>query len=190
MEMMGLFYFALFIFGTTTTSLWPTTVKQFSLKSLTKNAVTVAWVHCDNTVPTLINNELYTNYEFTVIETIKGLHTPKLKLSLPGGNFQGQHYQIVGMPIFSPGTYELLFLTHAAPEKSAWPIGLYQGAARIISDKNGVDHVFFRQKPHLTKTLTPSKLTVMSQNKRYNGTQLSNVLTHIRSLISDPSNEY
>ena len=187
---MGLFYFVFFIFWATTTSLWPTTVKQFSLKSLTETAVTVAWVHCDNTTPALIDGELYTNYEFTVIETIKGLQTPKIRLSLPGGNFQGRRYQIVGMPIFSTGTYELLFLTHAAPKRSAWPIGLYQGAARIIRDKNGVDYVFFRQKPHVTKTLIPSKLTVMGQNKKYDGTPLSNVLTHIRSLMSDQSNEY
>ena len=187
---MGLFYSVLFMFLTTMTSLWPTTVKPFSLRSLTRSAEKIVWVHCKNASPTLKNGELYTDYEFTVIETIKGLHTPNLRLSLPGGNFQGTNYHIVGMPIFNPGTEELLFLTHAPKKKSAWPIGLYQGAARIIRDRNGIDHIFPRQKPLLTETSTSRKLASPNQNYNFSGKPLDNVLIHIRSLISGRSNDH
>lgn len=195
MEQNILFYFVAFIFINTATMLQPTTVKQFSLIELTKSAEKVVWARCENTALELIDGEIYTNYKFVVIETIKGRHTSSITISLPGGIFQGVHYKIVGMPIFNPNTDELLFLTEATPPKSAWPIGLYQGAARIIDDISGVSRVFFRQKPHLTETFRHEKLATPNKNssrpsKNYNGKPLETVLSHIRSLISGQSNDH
>mgnify|MGYP001319387669 CR=1 FL=1 len=194
METNILIYFVALIFLTTATMLLPTTVKEFSLIELTKSAEKVVWAHCKHTALELVDGELYTNYEFVVIETIKGRHTPSITLSLPGGIFQGEHYKIVGMPIFNPGIEELLFLTQAAPLKSAWPIGLYQGAARIIDDVNGVSRVFFRHKPHLAETFRNEKLATPNQSssrqsENYNGKPLETVLSHIRSLISGQSDD-
>ena len=194
MEPTILIYFVAFIFLNTATILLPTTVKQFSLIDLTKSADKVVWAHCKHTALELIDGEIYTNYEFLVIETIKGRHTPSITLSLPGGIFQGVHHKIVGMPIFNPGIDELLFLTQATHQKSAWPIGLYQGAARIIDDINGVSRVFFRQKPHLTENFRHKKLATPNRNslirsETYNGKPLETILRHIRSLISGRTND-
>ena len=185
-----MFFIAIFVFITFATAVAPTTVEQFSLTSLTEKAVKIVWGHCEKITPILVNDEPYTTYEFTVIETIKGSHTPKIKLSLPGGSYQGKSYQIVGMPIFQTNTHELLFLTQSSPNKSAWPIGLYQGSARIIRAKNGLDRVFFRHKPLVTKNLTAKQSSTTSQNHVDNGETLNHMLNKIRRIISEQSNEH
>ena len=76
---------------------------------------------------------------------------------------------------------------------------LVQDQLGLVRIKNPIEYQEMRSKfdwlteteptRHL-KSVSSMIAEVVCQNKNYNGTRLSSVLTHIRSLLSDKSNEY
>ncbi len=130
------------------TPLAATTVQRFDLAALTANAERIVVGVCRQAQPQWVRGQIYTRYEFSVSQTIKGPATTQLELHLPGGHLQGAVSRIVGMPIFAPGDEAVLFLTAANALGHSWPVGLAQGRfaiersaankPRVFQDLNGL----------------------------------------------------
>jgi len=113
-----------------------TTVERFSLDQLATQSEQIHVVTCLESSYEYADGQPITRYKFAVTETIKGPPDAHITLHLPGGIIGAFESRIAGMPTFSVGSQDVLFLT--APNRAgfAWPMGLGQGAFQIRLDGN------------------------------------------------------
>lgn len=130
------------------TSLLPsahaTTVQRFALEELVQNAERIVVATCQRSEAALVEDRVFTRYYFTIGETVKGNGTQTLELHLPGGQSQGGHSRIAGMPTFAAGEEMVLFLTETNQLGHAWPVGLGQGAFHVQRSEDRPARVYQR----------------------------------------------
>lgn len=119
-----------------------TTIQRFALEELSENAERIVVATCLKGEPALVHGSIYTRYSFRVSETVKGKREQILELHLPGGQFQGVHSRIAGMPVFARGEETVLFLTEENKLGHAWPVGLGQGAFHIERSEDHTARVY------------------------------------------------
>jgi len=112
-----------------------TSVIQFSFDALCKTSVRIAHVTCISSEPFLAEDGVRTQTRFRVVEGVKGEVGQEIEIALPGGQVDGQHVAVAGMPTFVPGQETVLFLSGPDGSGSPWPVGLGQGCYRVT--RNG-----------------------------------------------------
>lgn len=122
-----------------------TTVKPFAFEGLCETARSIVHVRClekqSLTIPD--RDGVFTQYRFEVVERVKGDAEQELVLVLPGGQIDGRHMEVLGMPKFVPGQETVLFLSEEDAHGSPWPVGLGQGCYGITVGEDGTRQVVF-----------------------------------------------
>jgi hypothetical protein len=140
--------------------LWPlsggaTTVKSFAFDGLCETAQAIVHVRCLEKQSRIMPDRegVFTQFRFAVIDVIKGTTEDEIALVLPGGNFNGQHTEVPGMPQFVPGQETVLFLSEKDDYGSPWPVGLGQGCYGVTVGSNGIRQVVFERHNPIDPTL-------------------------------------
>ncbi len=79
------------------------------------------------------HGRIFTDTTFEVLEDIKGLGSPRVTVTMLGGNLDGWDMRIEGTPIFRQGEEVILF-TSPRPGGSNNLVGFSQGLMRIVED--------------------------------------------------------
>lgn len=156
-----------------------TTVERFSLRHLATQSERILVVTCLERTYEYTNGEPTTRYEFSVDDIIKGPADSRLTLHLPGGIIGAFESRVAGMPAFSVGSKDILFLTAPNLSGSAWPIGLGQGAFQIRSDEDDAPRVY-QQLDGLT--LHDRALKPTPEIEPVQGSSLASFLQRVRTL--------
>lgn len=156
-----------------------TTVERFSLHQLATQSEQIHVVTCLESAYEYADGQPITRYKFAVTETIKGPPDTHITLHLPGGIIGAFESRIAGMPTFSVGSQDVLFLT--APNRAgfAWPMGLGQGAFQIRLDGNDAPRVYQRLNG---LTLHDRAAKPAPEIEPVQGSDLASFLQRVRSL--------
>ena len=156
-----------------------TTVERFSLRRLAKQSERILVVTCLERTYEYADGRPITRYKFAVDEIIKGPTDSHITLYLPGGVIGAFESRIAGMPTFSVGSRDILFLTAPNLAGTAWPIGLGQGAFQIRLDAADTPRVYQRLDGLTSqdKALKPT-----SEIEPVQGSALASFLQRVRSL--------
>lgn len=138
-----------------------TTLKTFAFEGLCGTAQTIVHVRClekkgiweDGTLSQTGRRGVYTEFRFAVVEAVKGNLGREFVLILPGGEAEGHHTQVVGMPQFVVGQEMVLFLSEPDAHGSPWPVGLEQGCYGISVDDKGQRQVVLTKRNPLDPSL-------------------------------------
>ena len=156
-----------------------TTVERFSLRQLATQSERILVVTCLERNYEYTDGGPTTRYEFAVNEIIKGPADSHVTIHLPGGIIGAFESRIAGMPTFSVGSKDILFLTAPNFAGTAWPIGLGQGAFQIQSGKDDVPRVYQRLDG---LTLHNRALKPTHDIEPVQGSALASFLQRVRSL--------
>ena len=156
-----------------------TTVERFSLRQLATQSERIIVVTCLERTYEYTDGEPMTRYEFAVDETIKGPADSRVTLHLPGGIIGAFESRIAGIPAFSVGSKDILFLTAPNLAGSAWPIGLGQGAFQIRLDEDDAPRVYQRLDG---LTLHDRVLKPTPEFEPVQGSSLASFLQRVRAL--------
>lgn len=122
-----------------------TTVVSLDLAALSRRASSIFLARCLSADAIELNGKLHTRLEFEVIEGIKGRLQHLETVLLSGGERDGVRHWLAGMPAFVPGEELVLFLSSPDQQGRSWPIGLAQGAFRVVRDGAGQPIVVRRE---------------------------------------------
>ena len=156
-----------------------TTVERFSLHQLATESERILVVTCLENTYEYPDSEPVTRYRFEVDEIIKGPADSHITLHLPGGVIGAFESRIAGMPTFSVGSKDVLFLTAPNLAGTAWPKGLGQGAFQIRLDANDTPRVYQRLDG---LTLHNKALKPTPEIEPVQGSVLTSFLQRVRSL--------
>jgi len=146
-----------------------TTVKPFVFEGLCETAQSILHVKClekkSLTIPG--RDGIFTQYRFEVVTPVKGVSEKELVLVLPGGQVDGRHMEVLGMPQFVIGQETVLFLSEKDAYGSPWPVGLGQGCYGItVADDGKRQVVFERHHPidamHRSKPAVQKKVALQT----------------------------
>lgn len=120
-----------------------TTVKSFAFEGICETAQTIVHVRCLERKSMRFANRdgIYTQTRFEVLEVVKGQIGSELVLVLPGGQWDGQHLQVPGVPQFVVDEETVLFLSEPDDFGSPWPVGLGQGCYGVTEKDGESRHV-------------------------------------------------
>jgi len=175
-----------------------TTVARFDLERLTHNAACVFVGTCVQSEVRSIEGQLYTKYQFVVIEIIKGgdPDQSRIEVLLPGGEMGGRIQRITGMPEFIPGAETVLFLSEHNAAGQAWPVGLSQGAFFVHREpgRNGVQGpaVVYSRISEINRLNTfggvsAAKSSIHAASTPHiDGMALYDFLSRVRSILDEP----
>ncbi len=136
---LGLLFFPLIVGATT--------VKPFAFEGLCETAQSIVHVRCLEKQSLVIPDRdgIFTQYRFEVVTPVKGGTEKELVLVLPGGQVDGRHMEVLGMPKFVIGQETVLFLSEKDAYGSPWPVGLGQGCYGITMEDDGERQVIFER---------------------------------------------
>jgi hypothetical protein len=118
-----------------------TTLVALRFDELAERATAVARVHCVSTRSFMESGEIWTETQFEVEKSEKGLLGRSLTVRMPGGRAAGMHARVDGVPEFAAGEEVYLFLWGG--ENGTYRVlGWTQGTFRIRREaKNGAETV-------------------------------------------------
>jgi len=118
-----------------------TTLVAMRFEDLAGRATAVARVRCLSARSLMERGEIWTETQFEVEKSEKGLLGGLVTVRMPGGKVDGLHARVDGVPEFQPGEEAYLFLWGA--ENGAYRVlGWTQGTFRVRRDaKSGAERV-------------------------------------------------
>jgi hypothetical protein len=115
-----------------------TTLQQLSTDDMIRQSTAIVRVQVTGSAPMLRGRNIYTQYQFTVLETLKtaaGGHNVTA-LSVPGGAIQGVRQMVAGAPALANGQQYVIFLW-TSKSGLTQIIGLSQGLFNVMQDSSG-----------------------------------------------------
>ena len=159
------------------TPAWATTVKTFGFEEMCETAQTIVHVQClarKNAV--FADREgIFTQTRFKVVEVVKGRADSEMVLTLPGGEWNGRHMHVPGMPQFVAGQETVLFLSKRDDFGSPWPMGLGQGCYGVQVGEDGKREVSLKQPPNVRSKPAQARTSHMA---------LRDFLTTVREVLN------
>jgi hypothetical protein len=115
-----------------------TTLQQLSTDAMIQQSTAIVRVQVTGSAPVLRGRNIYTQYQFTVLETLKpaagGLASTSV--SIPGGTLQGIRQMVAGAPALAAGQQYVVFLW-TSKSGLTQIIGLSQGLFNVMQDASG-----------------------------------------------------
>jgi hypothetical protein len=100
---------ALLVICALANSVCATTLARMSLSELAQSAQIIVRGRCEGSQSQLIGGSIWTLYDFTVLESLKGAPPQLLRIHLPGGRVGHLETKIDGVPKFRAGEEVVLF---------------------------------------------------------------------------------
>jgi hypothetical protein len=120
-----------------------TTLIAMSFEELVQRSSAVARLRCVRVHSFLDRGEIWTETEFETVKTQKGVLGGLVRLRTPGGQVEGLHARVDGVPGFVAGEEVYLFLWGRGAEAEGFGVlGWTQGTFRVRRDeKSGAERV-------------------------------------------------
>lgn len=115
-----------------------TVLGEADLTDLVSRAETVCEVEVLDRVSVLLpDGRIETRYSLATVLPMKGAMSSVTELRMPGGEVAGRGLLIPGLPRLDEGERAILFLS--APNELGWrmPVGLGEGAFRVVQEAQG-----------------------------------------------------
>src|ERR1700722_13396983 len=115
-----------------------TTLQQLSTNAMIQQSTAIVRVQVTGSTPVLRGREIYTQYQFTVLETLKAAPNgvDANSVSVPGGTMQGIRQMVAGAPALVSGQQYVIFLW-TSKSGLTQIIGLSQGLFNVMQDSSG-----------------------------------------------------
>ncbi len=120
-----------------------TTIARMDLRELAHAARVIVRAHCEGLQTQWDGGNIWTIYNFTVLETLKGAPPRLLPVRLPGGRIGHLETKVDGVPQFHPGEEVVLFLEQTSgggTSITSWTQGTFRvrrnsaGEPRLTQD--------------------------------------------------------
>jgi hypothetical protein len=114
-----------------------TTLQLLSTDDMIRQATAIVRVKVTGSAPVLRGRDIYTQYQLSVLETLKtGQTVASTAVSVPGGATRGIRQMVAGAPVLATGQEYVIFLWTG---KSGFTqiIGLSQGLFNVMQDSAG-----------------------------------------------------
>jgi hypothetical protein len=129
---------------------------------------------------------IWTHYEITVADSLKGAREGKIVVSEPGGTVGDATMQVAGAPVYEVGEEVVLFTT-ATPIGYARTCGWTQGKFHVEKSADGGRKVLSSglQGAEIAQSSSKQPAAVQAQTdlRKVNGMQLEEFKTRLRTLI-------
>jgi hypothetical protein len=116
-----------------------TTLQQLSTDDMIRQSTAIVRVQVTGSAPVLRGRNIYTQYQFTVLETLKaaagGQTVTPTAVSVPGGTLQGIRQMVAGAPSIASGQYVIFLWTSKSGLTQI--MGLSQGLFNVMQDSSG-----------------------------------------------------
>lgn len=114
-----------------------TTLQLLSTTDMIRQSTAIVRVKVTGSAPVLRGRDIYTQYQFNVLETLKtGQTVASTAVSVPGGAIQGIRQMVAGAPALHSGQEYVIFLW-AGKSGLTQIIGLSQGLFNVMQDSAG-----------------------------------------------------
>ncbi|HXL20837.1 MAG TPA: hypothetical protein VOA78_00090 [Candidatus Dormibacteraeota bacterium] len=142
-----------------------TTLVTLRFDELAGRATAVARVRCVNARSFMERGEIWTETQFEVVKSEKGLLGELVTVRLPGGRAEGLHARVDGVPEFAAGEEVYLFLWGGEDGTPYRVLGWTQGTFRIRREaKSGAESV--RQDSAASAEFDPTTRTFRHEGVR------------------------
>ncbi len=111
-----------------------TTLQKLTLDDLIAQSTAIVRVKVTGASATLRGRDIYTYYQFQVLETLKG--TPQAAVAVPGGVTGGLRQMVAGAPTLTEGGQYVIFLWTSRSGLTQ-VLGLSQGLFSVMQDSSG-----------------------------------------------------
>jgi len=116
--------------------IWATTLQQLSLDSMIGQSTAIVRATVTGSTSGLVGRDIYTYYQFQVLETLKAGPAPVTTVAVPGGVARGLRQMVAGAPVLTQGQQYVLFLWTSRTGVTQ-VIGLSQGLFIVMQDEAG-----------------------------------------------------
>jgi hypothetical protein len=115
-----------------------TTLQLLSTDVMIRQSTAIVRVKVTGSAPVLRGRDIYTQYQFTVLETLKAASggATSSAVSIPGGAIQGIRQMVAGAPALTSGQEYVIFLWTSKSGLTEI-IGLSQGLFKVMQDSSG-----------------------------------------------------
>ncbi len=117
-----------------------TTLQQLSTDDMIRQSTAIVRVQVTGSAPVMRGRNIYTQYQFTVLETLKmtasGQSVTSGTVFVPGGTIQGIRQMVAGAPVIASGQQFVIFLW-TSKSGLTQVIGLSQGLFNVMQDGSG-----------------------------------------------------
>ncbi|HUK32023.1 MAG TPA: hypothetical protein VLV89_12975 [Candidatus Acidoferrum sp.] len=120
-----------------------TTLARMDLRQLAQSAQIIIRARCEGSQTRLAGGNIWSIYDFTVLETLKGPPMQSLNVALPGGRIGHVETKVDGAPQFRAGEEVVLFLEKTSDggySVTSWAQGTFRvrrgaaGESRLTQD--------------------------------------------------------
>jgi hypothetical protein len=120
-----------------------TTIARMDLRDLAHSAQAIVRARCEGSQPLWDAGSIWSDYEFTVLETLKGAPPKSVMVRLPGGRIGHLETKVDGIPKFRAGEEVVLFIEQTSgggTSITSWAQGTFRvrhnaaGESRLSQD--------------------------------------------------------
>ncbi|MFZ0820337.1 MAG: hypothetical protein WAM91_09730 [Candidatus Acidiferrales bacterium] len=124
-------------------AIFSTTIARMDLRELAQSAQIVVYARCEGSQPRWESGSIWSDYEFTAIEALKGAPPHLFRVRLPGGRIGHLETKVDGVPRFRTGEEVVLFvepISGGGYSITSWAQGTFRvhrnavGEARLTQD--------------------------------------------------------
>ncbi len=129
------------------TAICATTLRRMDLRQLAQSAQLIVRARCEGSLTRWNSGNIWTHYEFTVLEPLKGAPPKLLRVQLPGGRIGHLETKVDGVPQFRAGEEVILFaepVSGGGISITSWAQGTFRvrrgaaGESRLTQDTSRI----------------------------------------------------
>lgn len=117
-------------------ALQATTLQQLTLDDMITQSTAIVHVKVISAAPVMRGRNIYTFYQFQLIETLKAGTGAQTQVAVPGGATGGIRQEVAGAPALTTGGEYVIFLW-TSNSGLTQVIGLSQGLFSVVQDSSG-----------------------------------------------------
>jgi hypothetical protein len=111
--------------------LFGVTLQQLSIDDLAVRSTAIVRGHVLNSYSAMSGGTVYTHYQVTVVESLKGAMVSTVDVAVPGGTASGVRQVFPGVPQLTVGSDYLLYLWTSGDTGLTLPTGFTQGVYQV-----------------------------------------------------------
>ncbi|HUA84931.1 MAG TPA: hypothetical protein VMB85_13805 [Bryobacteraceae bacterium] len=117
-------------------SLHATTLQKLTLDDMIRQSTAIVHVKVSSSSPVMRGRNIYTFYQFQLLETLKAGGGAQTEVAVPGGSTAGLRQEVAGAPSLAAGGEYVIFLW-TSNSGLTQIIGLSQGLFSVLPDSSG-----------------------------------------------------
>jgi hypothetical protein len=125
---------------------WATTLEQLTLDEMAQKSTAIVWARVTGSRAATRGTDIYTYFQFQVLETWKSSGKASAEVAVPGGVVDGIRQSVSGAPELKPGQEYVLFLWTSRSGLTQL-MGLSQGLFKVSEESSEGGSVAVVQRP-------------------------------------------